>query len=189
MEANHYSGGCHLGPSPTYGLFRDGVMIGAVAFAVPVSENVRRSIFGRDHVDRVIELHRLHTIDDAPRNASSWFLARCFKMLLTDKPEKRAIISFSDTTEGHVGTTYKALNFYRCGNVSQGNAFKDQQGRLRHRRQCGKNITNAEAEAKGWSIVKRDIKKRFVLIIAPDRRERKLFTRMFLANFKKEISI
>lgn len=36
-------------------------------------------------------------------------------MLIQDNPKIWGVISFSDTTEGHTGTIYKATNFIRCG--------------------------------------------------------------------------
>ena len=188
MKNYHYTKGSHNGPSPNYGLFHNDKMVGALSFCTPVSERVRSQIFGKEHVNKVIELHRLHTVDDICKNASSWFASRCFDMLLEDKPDKRAIISFSDTTEGHEGATYKALNFYRCGTVPQGNTYMDQDGRLRSKRQCGVNITNAMALEKGWDIVKRKPKNRFILIIGKDKRERKKYTKLFKETYKGQIN-
>ena len=181
MYRNHYTKGCHNGPSPNYGLFKKGSyeMVGAMAFCPPVSENVRAQVFGEQYADRVIELHRLHTLDACPKNASSFFVARAVRMLLQDRPQTRAIISFSDTTEGHDGTTYKALNFHRCGQVKQGHTFKDESGRMRSARQCGVNITKADAIAKGWQVIERKPKNRFILIVAPDKREKRQWTKRF----------
>lgn len=101
---NHYSHGCHNGPSPCYGLFDNDELIGVLMFATPCSENVRASVFGPEMKDAVIELHRLHIKDVTPKNAESWFISRCLKMLHADKPQIKAVISFSDTTQGHEGT-------------------------------------------------------------------------------------
>ena len=85
IHKNHYSKGSHNGPSPCYGLFEKENLIGAMMFATPCSENVRSSIFGKEHKDNVTELHRLHILDITPKNTESWFIARCLKQLKIDR--------------------------------------------------------------------------------------------------------
>src|SRR5574343_2015619 len=102
----HYSHGCHNGPM-TWGVF-DPIdnLVGVCAFATPNSENVRASIFGKDHVSRVTELHRLVLLDEVPKMAESWFIVRALKGLKEYRPNLWAVVSFADSTEGHVGTIY-----------------------------------------------------------------------------------
>ena len=170
---NHYTHGCHNGPSPCYGLFDNEKLIGVCMFATPCSENVRASVFGSEYKDMVTELHRLHILDCTPKNTESWFISHCFKLLLKDKPNIRAIISFSDETEGHKGTIYQATNFYFIGKTSKATFYMDDKGRLRHPHQCGVNITRERAKEKNWKPVKRLSKNRYLKIIANDRRELK----------------
>lgn len=175
---NHYSHGCHNGPSPCYGLFDKDELIGVLMFATPCSENVRASVFGEEYKDSVTELHRLHILDVTPKNTESWFISRCLKMLKQDKPQIKAVISFSDLTEGHSGTIYKATNAYRCGHTGSATFYVDGDGRLRHPRQCGVNITKEVAEEKGWQAVKRGSKNRYIYILGNSKRERKKYMRM-----------
>lgn len=161
----HYSHGIHNGPSPCYGLFDEGNLIGVCAFATPCSENVRASLFGSDNKGRVIELHRLHILDVTPKNTESWFISRSIDLLLKDRPETRAIIAFSDITAGHKGTIYKATNALYCGKTDETTFYLDQEGRLRHPRQCGHNITSMEAWKLGWKPVRRKAKYKYVWII------------------------
>ena len=134
-------------------------------FATPCSENVRSSVFGVEYKDCVTELHRLHILDVTPKNAESWFIARCLKLLRRDKPHIKAVISFSDLTEGHSGTIYKATNAFQCGQTGKATFFVDQTGRLRHPRQNGVNITKDMAKEKGWHPVVRGSKNRFIYIL------------------------
>lgn len=170
---NHYSHGCHNGPSPCYGLFDKGELIGAIMFATPCSENVRASVFGGGYKDSVIELHRLHIKDCTPKNTESWFITRCLKLLKGDRPQTKAVISFSDTTEGHSGIIYKASNFYRAGSTGKATFYIDETGRLRHPRQCGVNITKEMAKEKGWKAVTRMAKNRYIFILASSKVEKK----------------
>jgi hypothetical protein len=58
----------------------------------------------------VIELNRLWVADDMGRNTESWFLARALSLL-----PARIVLSYADTTEGHMGYVYRAANFYYAG--------------------------------------------------------------------------
>lgn len=170
---NHYSHGCHNAPSPCYGLFDRDELIGVLMFATPCSENVRASVFGQEHKDKVIELHRLHILDVTPKNAESWFISRCLKLLKKDKPQIRAVISFSDLTQGHSGVIYKATNAFLCGQTGRATFFFDETGRLRHPRQCGVNITKEEAARRGWTPIKRDAKNRYIFLLGSKTEKRK----------------
>lgn len=188
--ANHYSHGCHNAPSPCYGLFEktdDGLfnegerLIGVLMFATPCSEAVRESVFGKEYKNKVIELHRLHILDVTPRNTESWFISRCFQLLLKDKPEIRGIISFSDLTEGHQGTIYKATNAYFCGMTSKATFYMEPEThRLHHPRQNGHNMQADEVKARGWIPVKRESKFRYIFILGENKRDKQYWTKKCL---------
>lgn len=174
---NHYSHGCHNAPSPCYGLFDEQNLIGVLMFATPCSEAVRSSLFGEEYKSCVTELHRLHIMDVTPKNTESWFISRCLKLLQIDKPQIRGVISFSDMTEGHNGTIYQATNAYRCGMTSKTTFYLDSEGRLRHPRQNGVNITKQMASERGWTPITRYSKNRYIYILG-DKRERKKFIKL-----------
>ena len=159
---NHYSHGCHNAPSPCYALYDNNNLIGVLMFATPCSENVRASLFGEQYKDNVVELHRLHIMDVTPKNTESWFIGQCLKLLVKDRPQTWGIISFSDTTQGHEGTIYKATNFIRCGHTGGATFYLDKNGRLHHPRQNGTNISIDEALKRGWKPVKRESKNRYI---------------------------
>jgi len=185
IKKNHYSHGCHNGPSPCFGLFDGESLIGVMMFATPCSENVRSSVFGKEHKDSVTELHRLHILDVTPKNTESWFIARCLKLLKEVKPQIKAVLSFSDSTEGHDGTIYKATNAYRIGSTGTAMFYVDETGRLRHPRQNGVNISKEEAEKRGWTQSRRGAKNRYLWIISKSKTERKHLLR--LLNYKLEV--
>ena len=165
IHKNHYSKGSHNGPSPNYGLFDNGNLIGVLMFSTPCSENVRSSLFGPAYKDAVIELHRLHILDVTPKNTETWFIAKCIKLLKIDRPETLGIISFADPTENHSGIIYKASNFLKCGKSSKAMFYKDKDGRLRHPRQCGVSITRKMAKERGWEECPREGKHRFIYLL------------------------
>lgn len=177
IHKNHYSGGSHNGPSPCYGLFDGNNLIGCLMFATPCSEAVRTSVFGVEHKDSIVELHRLHILDITPRNTESWFISRCLRLLKTDRPHTRAILSFADPTQGHQGVIYQASNFIQCGTSSPTTFYLDQQGRLRHPRQNGVNISKEEATKRGWTVSKRMGKIRYLYVLDPRDRKKCLLLR------------
>ena len=173
IKEHHYAHGCHNGPSPCYGLFDGEDLIGVLMFATPCSENVRSSIFGPEYKDSVTELHRLHILDITPKNTESWFIMQCLGLLKKDKPQIKAVITFSDSTEGHEGTIYKATNAYFIGHTGNVTFYKDQNGRLRHPRQSGVNISKEMAKDMGWVPVKRYAKNRYLYLLPTDKRDKK----------------
>ena len=178
IRKNHYTHGCHNGPSLCYGLFDSGELIGVLMFATPCSENVRASVFGESYKDSVIELHRLHILDCTPKNTESWFISRCLKLLKQDKPKIKAVISFSDSNEGHTGIIYKATNAYFIGKTGNKIFYRDKAGRLHHPHNNGKNITKEEAKEKGWIPEKRFSKNRYLYLIAKSKTENKKLIKM-----------
>lgn len=183
---NHYSHGCHNAPSPCYGLFEGIQLIGVLMFATPCSENVRASVFGKEYKDSVTELHRLHILDVTPKNTESWFISRCLKLLKKDKPQIKAVISFADSTVGHNGTIYKATNAYRIGMTGSATFYVDKDGRLRHPRQNGVNITKEMAAEKGWKPVKRSAKYRYLFLLPQSKAEKRKLIRMCKYDLSKE---
>lgn len=172
IHEHHYSRGSHNGPSPCFGLFEGEALIGCLMIATPCSENVRASVFGVELKQHVRELHRLAIIDDTPKNAESWFISRCLKLMRSVRPDIWALLSFADTTVGHTGGIYRATNAMYCGMSSPARFFEDSEGRLRHPRQNGVNISVAEATSRGWTAVRRRAKHRYLFLLG-DRREKR----------------
>ena len=185
IKKNHYSHGCHNGPFPCYGLFDKDNLIGVLMFATPCSENVRASIFGDKNKDMVTELHRLHILDVTPKNTESWFISRCLKELKKDNPKIKGVLSFSDSTEGHEGTIYKATNAYRLGKTSVATFYLDKDGRLRHPRQSGVNITDEMASEMGWTPCKRESKNRYLWLLPSNKKEKKILMELCCYNLSQ----
>ncbi len=147
--------------------------MGVCMFATPCSENVRSAPFGPAEKHRVTELHRLVLLDECPRNSESHFISRALKILLEKKPGIRCVLSFADPSAGHAGTIYQATNFIYTGQSSPATFYLDADGRLRHPRQNGHNVTKAEAVAWGWTPTKRAGKHRYAMIVGPTHAERR----------------
>lgn len=191
---HHYARGCG-NAAMTWGLFHGptGILVGAVAFHCPSSENTRKSIFelgcssydddqipswnqcNCDYIEKrhgyrehVVELQRIAIVDEAPQNTGTWFLTRVFDRLKEYKPKYWAIISMADTTEGHDGTLYQAASADYYGRTGGRKFYIDEKGRLRSPRQNGENIREEEAKKRGWDVVWRGERHRYLFWL-PDR--------------------
>lgn len=69
-----------------------------------------------DKQENVIELRRLCCIDETPKNAESFFIARSIK-LLKKLWGGSVIVSYADKEFGHSGTIYKASNFKKLADI------------------------------------------------------------------------
>lgn len=160
---HHYTGGCGMA-SMTWGMYHQpsSQLLGAIAFQTPISENVRRSVFGDKDKHRVTEFHRMAIADRAPHNSGSWFISRALDGLKEHKPKYRAVVSFADTTVGHDGTVYQAAGADYYGTTDKATFYRTPDGKLKHPREAGNNITLEEAKERGWTPEKREAKHRYV---------------------------
>jgi hypothetical protein len=95
--------------SRAYGLEVDGVTLGVVTFGTPASRHLQMSACPSDP-SKVIELNRLWVSDEMPANTESWFVSRALALL-----PPLIVVSYADTTQGHLGYIYRALNFRYAG--------------------------------------------------------------------------
>jgi hypothetical protein len=142
-----------------------GAIHGALALATPVSEPVRACVFGAEHVDRVTELHRLVMLPSPPLRLSA-FVGQVISSIHADEPHLWALLSYADTTEGHVGVIYQACSFLYTGASGRRRTYyRDELGALRSPRQRGRYISHADAIERGWSIELREQKHRYLKIL------------------------
>lgn len=188
MEKHHYTGSIG-NAAMSWGAY-DQVssrLVSVISFHCPISENVRDSIFGSDvcgcrlvdpkecnrddcdvwgnhhHLgDHVTELHRLATIDEAPKNTGSWIISEGLKRLKKKDAKYWAVVSFADTTEGHIGIQYQGSNFDFYGTTDKRKQYIDNSGNLVPTRRNGENISEEEARGRGWEVVYRDIKLKYI---------------------------
>jgi len=184
ISEHHYSGGCS-NSAMIWGL-RDtsDTLRGAIAFATPISENVRKAFLGDDtcwcsHIDEehgfhqhVTDLHRLYTDDDLPDGTETWVISEALDELKGYKSKYWLVTAFADSTEGHIGTVYQAANAYYYGTSGKATFYRDQDGVLRHPRQCGENVSREDARERGWTVEKREPKHRYVFLLPDGKRHR-----------------
>ena len=96
--------------SAAFGLFRGGEVVGVVVYGQPASPPLCAGICGPDRAGDVIELCRLWVRDDQPKNSASHLIGRTLP-----KCGKPIVVSFADTSQGHVGVVYQATNWIYTG--------------------------------------------------------------------------
>ena len=99
-------------PSISYawGLFRGPQMDGVVCYGTPASAPLRSGVCGPNMADRVLELNRLFLVENRKFDAG-WLVAHSLRLL----PRPSVVVSYADTSQGHVGTVYRATNWIYCG--------------------------------------------------------------------------
>ena len=93
-----------------YGLFEDRVLTGVVTFGLPPSNTLCSGVCGDEFKHQVLELNRL-CIESKTKNSASLLVARSMKLL----PKETIVVSYADTSMGHIGYVYQAANFIYTG--------------------------------------------------------------------------
>ena len=85
-------------------------IVGVVVYGVSCSSTLLKGICGESEKNNVYELTRLWLSDDLPKNCESYLISNTIKLL-----DKEIIVSFADSSQGHVGYVYQATNFIYTG--------------------------------------------------------------------------
>lgn len=155
VERHHYSG-TFPADRLSVGLFRGLDLVGVAVFSVPMNQRAVPYYLGVD-AGAGCELGRLVLLDDVPFNGESWFMARAFRALRSEKPDVQAVLSYSDPVErlgpdgrlvkpGHVGIIYQALNAAYRGMSGDRTAYVDQAGRPL----SGRALSKIRRGERGW---------------------------------------
>lgn len=159
--------------SMAFGLFKGDDLMGVVTYGVPCSSTLLKGICGEDEMHNVYELNRLWIHPDVPKNAASYLVSRTLRQL-----DKEIVVSFADTSVGHVGYVYQASNFLYCGLSAK---FKDPKVRgmeHMHHATYAHGMTMAQVrETYGEEnvyYVERPRKHRYVYFNAPKKRRKAL---------------
>jgi len=96
--------------SYAFGLFDSAVLVGVVTYGTPSSAPLRSGVCGNEFASIVLELNRLCLSTDA-KNAASILVGRSLALL----PRPSIVVSYADTSVGHVGYVYQACNFIYTG--------------------------------------------------------------------------
>lgn len=93
-----------------YGLYHKRDLVGVISYGAPASPHLARGICGEEYASNVLELNRL-VLETNEKNLASMLVARSMKLL----PKPKIIVSYADTSVGHVGYVYQGANFIYTG--------------------------------------------------------------------------
>ena len=112
VVANHYlhrKAPC----SKAFGLFHSEdplSCLGVVCYGVSASSTLLKGVCGVEQANNVYELTRLWVDDCVPKNGESFLIGRTLRLL-----DKEIVVSFADSSRGHVGVVYQATNWFYTG--------------------------------------------------------------------------
>ena len=132
----------------SFGLFLGDKLSGVITFGMPPSSTLCSSICGSEFKKNVLELNRLITLDNLPKNSLSKFVSESIKMIGKDV----IIVSFADANQNHNGYIYQATNFIYTGVSSNTSKLVDKFGNEFHFRNIGHYQKNNKLNV---SLVKR----------------------------------
>lgn len=93
-------------------------LIGCLIYGQPVGRSAAASLSDSLSIDEVFELTRLFIHDGFGRNIESYSIVQSFKLLNREFPKIKAVLSYADGEQGHVGVIYQATGFLYQGNSS-----------------------------------------------------------------------
>lgn len=117
----------------SFGLFKSDNIVGVITFGMPPSSTLCSSICGSNFKSNVIELNRLVSMENLPKNALSYFVSKSIKMI----GDNKIIVSFADANQNHNGYIYQATNFIYTGVSSNTTKLIDKFGKEFHFRNIG----------------------------------------------------
>jgi hypothetical protein len=142
-------------------MFKGNEIVGVITYGTPSSAPLRRGIAGFKNRNNVIELTRLWICDDVPKNGESWFISNT-----VSRVNKEIIVSYADTSMGHIGIVYQASNWLYTG-LSAKRTNWVIEGIDKHCQTIADKMTSIEIREKygeKFKLVKRSIKHRYVYL-------------------------
>lgn len=128
-ENFHYSKTIPLDALYRFSVYEYGNFIGVVLYGLGVSRFIGRP-FGLPN-QCVLELQRVAL--NSHTTPTSSIVARCTRKLKQISPHIDLLVSFADTSQGHVGTIYQAMNWYYLGSTTR-KSHMYLLGDIRHKR-------------------------------------------------------
>ncbi len=132
MQKYHYTKSC---PKSTYalGFYYNNQLCTMIVYGQPSNFNLAKSLWEGGNEQECLELLRLFSFDWCPKNIESYCISKSIKWLKQNHPEIKILVSYADTSVGHVGYIYQASNWLYIGKSSaEREIFID--GIKRHRR-------------------------------------------------------
>lgn len=111
------------GISTCFAMYLDDNMVGGSVLGLPRHQK---------KYPNAIDIRRMACLDRSPKNSESYFLGQ-IKKWVRDNTDFENILSYSDRTQGHEGTIYKASGFKNVG-MTAASKFVEWNGKIYHPR-------------------------------------------------------
>ena len=115
---------------------------------------------GGGYKDIVLELNRL-CIDGNGKNLASYFVSKCFGLL----PKPQIIVSYSDTSMGHHGYIYQALNFVYTGLSEERTEWRMVGSNMHSKTICEQYTLEERKSSDKFALIDRPVKHRYVYFL------------------------
>lgn len=187
IEKNHYSHKIPQAIKFRFGMYDNEELLGVAIFSVPANRYTITSIFEGCTQHIGIELSRVYTHDETPRNFESSCISKMFKYIKHHTPFD-VVVSYADSNFGHAGYLYQALSGLYIGKTASEVRYITKDGELITRRGLGRKKGDTEsAHAKrlindGAKKVKMDGKYKYLFFTCNKRVKKHL-----LSTMKKQI--
>ena len=158
------------------GIFYNNELIGTITYGYPTGPPAYKAIAKNNGVSiltpqNVFELTRLYIKDVGVKNMESSVISKANDIINKNFPNVKAIVTYADPSQGHVGTIYQATNAVYQGKGANTKQFKDTtSGRLLRGRDLKTKFGTSKSKeilAAGHPVEKVDVsgKMRYVYIL------------------------
>jgi len=117
MKQYHYTKSCAKS-TIAYGFYYQNQIVCVIVYGQPSGKYLASSIWEGGNEKECLELLRLFSFDWCPKNIESYCISQSIKRLKIDIPEIKVLVSYADSSAGHVGYIYQASNWIYIGKGS-----------------------------------------------------------------------
>lgn len=114
MTKHHYTQSCAKS-SVALGFYYDNELCTVIVYGQPSGKHLASSLLDGGNEKECMELLRLFSFDWCPKNIESYCISQSIKYLRANYPEIKILVSYADTSVGHVGYIYQASNWLYVG--------------------------------------------------------------------------
>jgi hypothetical protein len=114
----HYLQSWPSGVKKIFLIVRNGKSVGTIIYGLPFP-TASKFLEPEVNHDEIWELKRLYIKDmKDDKNLESYVIAKSLKLIKTENPEVKVVISFADEKAGHQGKIYQATNMLYLGSIN-----------------------------------------------------------------------
>tara|TARA_R100000773_G_C4181589_1_gene91081 strand:+ start:131 stop:775 length:645 start_codon:yes stop_codon:yes gene_type:complete len=152
-----------------FGLIKNNEICGVITYGKPPSPTLCDGVCGKEYSEIVFELNRLCLLNNE-KNEASFLVGNSMKQL----PKPMIIVSYADTSMGHVGTIYKATNFIYTGLSDKRTEWRLKGSNAHSKTICEQYSLEDRVRDNSFEVVERPRKHRYVFVSASKTERKKI---------------